>query len=70
MQEFLARTKYLDQQNQLMSDQRARDSEFVHQWQAEKKEYEKWAKTMQRTMAENPFVLVLIDGDGMIVSSL
>ena len=62
MQELLARIKY-------MAAERARDSEFVHQWQAEKKEYEKWAKTMQRTMTENPFVIVLIDGDGMIVSS-
>ncbi|KAF1834674.1 hypothetical protein BDW02DRAFT_323474 [Decorospora gaudefroyi] len=66
MGELLARHEYLTQQRQLMVSERVRDREFVLECQNEKKQYEKWVKNMQRAIADNPFVVVLIDGDGMI----
>jgi hypothetical protein len=68
LQEVLTRYEYLSQQYQTLSAERTRDQEFLAAWQTEKHQYEKWFKTMQRAMADNPFVMVLIDGDGMIVS--
>ncbi|KAF1941492.1 hypothetical protein EJ02DRAFT_347714 [Clathrospora elynae] len=66
MGELIARHEYLSQQYQAVVSERNRERDWVLQWQAEKQQYEKWIKNMQRAMADNPFVMVLIDGDGMI----
>ncbi|KAH7355776.1 hypothetical protein BKA66DRAFT_429513 [Pyrenochaeta sp. MPI-SDFR-AT-0127] len=66
MGELVARYEYLHQQHQLLVSERDREHDWVLSWQAEKQQYEKWIKNMQRAMADNPFVVVLIDGDGMI----
>ncbi|CAO2655243.1 Nn.00g103070.m01.CDS01 [Neocucurbitaria sp. VM-36] len=66
MGELVARYEYLHQQYQIMASERDREHGWIMSWQAEKQQYEKWIKNMQRAMADNPFVMVLIDGDGMI----
>lgn len=64
--ELMTRYEYLHQQHQVMISERNRERDWAVQWQKEKLRYEKWIKSMQRAMADNPFVMILIDGDGMI----
>jgi hypothetical protein len=59
----------LNQQYETLHAERKREYEFVASWQNEKLRYEKYIKGMERAMTDNPFVMVLIDGDGMIVRS-
>ncbi|KAF2126592.1 hypothetical protein P153DRAFT_297477 [Dothidotthia symphoricarpi CBS 119687] len=64
--ELVARYEYLSQRYEALLSERNREHDWVVAWQAEKQQYEKYMKNMQRAMADNPFVMVLIDGDGMI----
>jgi hypothetical protein len=57
------------QQYNAMKSERQHEYNMMAAWKDEKAQYDKFFKTMQRAMADNPFVMVLIDGDGMIVSS-
>ncbi|KAF1847003.1 uncharacterized protein K460DRAFT_51679 [Cucurbitaria berberidis CBS 394.84] len=66
MGELVARYEYLHQQYQIMASERDCEREWVISWQEEKQRYDKWIKNMQLAMADNPFVMVLIDGDGMV----
>ncbi|KAH5423332.1 hypothetical protein HBI23_199180 [Parastagonospora nodorum] len=66
MTDLFTRLEYAIQKNQSLEADRKRDTEFVGSWKAEKVQYEKYFKTLNRAMADNPFVMVLVDGDGMI----
>jgi hypothetical protein len=67
LQALLGRYEYLTQQYESLQAERSRDQEFVLGWQKEKKNYEAWIKDIGRSIENNSFVMVLIDGDGMIV---
>lgn len=61
----------LTQQNRDIEAVYQRDYGMISNWSSEKLEYQKHLKNLQamkRALAENPFVMILIDGDGMIVS--
>jgi hypothetical protein len=58
----------MHQQYQALNAERQREHSRIAAWKDEKSQYEKLFNTFQRAMADNPFVMVLIDGDGMIVS--
>ncbi|KAF2633045.1 hypothetical protein BU25DRAFT_487392 [Macroventuria anomochaeta] len=64
--ELLTRYEYLSQQYQALASQSRRDVEGEAAWQAEKPMYERMVQQYQRALSENPFVMVLIDGDGMV----
>ncbi|KAL6703536.1 hypothetical protein ACN47E_009561 [Coniothyrium glycines] len=66
MSEVITRYDFLHQQYQSLVLQRESEQKWLLQWQAEKSQYEHMIKSMQRAMAENPFVTILIDGDGMV----
>jgi hypothetical protein len=66
-QTLLGRYEYLSQQYASLEAERRRNEEFVVAWQKEKEEYEKFVKSLARSIEDNSFVMVLIDGDGMIV---
>jgi hypothetical protein len=66
-QALLGRYEYLSQQYASLEAERRRNEEFVVAWQKEKEEYEKFVKSLARSIEDNSFVMVLIDGDGMIV---
>ncbi|KAH9877815.1 hypothetical protein J1614_003032 [Plenodomus biglobosus] len=66
MGELMARYEYLHQQHQVLISERKREHDWAARWQNEKLWYKKWIKNMQRAMADNPFIIILIDGDGMI----
>ncbi|KAI4919977.1 hypothetical protein J4E90_002117 [Alternaria incomplexa] len=68
MTEMKNRYQYMHQQYQILATERDRDRNWILAWQNEKQQYERSHRNLQRNMAENPFVMVLIDGDGMIVS--
>ncbi|KAL5119945.1 hypothetical protein ACEQ8H_002043 [Pleosporales sp. CAS-2024a] len=65
-QELFMRLEHLTQQNDSLKAERQRSTEFFGAWQREKSQYEKCLQSMTRAMSEIPFVMVLIDGDGMI----
>ncbi|KAG9190991.1 hypothetical protein G6011_09079 [Alternaria panax] len=66
--EMVTRYQYMHQQYQTLTIERERDRAWVIAWQNEKVQYEKKHNRMLREMSDNPFVMVLIDGDGMIFS--
>ncbi|KAF2851548.1 hypothetical protein T440DRAFT_448823 [Plenodomus tracheiphilus IPT5] len=66
MNELMTRYEYLHQQHQVLVSELHRERDWAVGWQEEKLRYEQWMKNMQRAMAENPFIMILIDGDGMI----
>ena len=65
--EMVTRYKYMHQQYQALAAERELDRAWVIAWKNEKVQYEKKHHRMVREMSDNPFVMVLIDGDGMIV---
>ncbi|KAJ8117376.1 hypothetical protein OPT61_g1412 [Boeremia exigua] len=64
--ELLMRYEYLSQQHQELLSQKIYNVESGVSWQAEKPGYQREIQRYQRALSENPFVMVLIDGDGMI----
>ncbi|OWY52724.1 metal ion binding protein [Alternaria alternata] len=64
--EIVTRYEYIYQQYQALAIERERDRVWVTAWKNEKVQYEKKHNHMLREMSDNPFVTVLIDGDGMI----
>lgn len=50
MQELFARYEYLHQQYQVLMSERDREHDWLLSWQAEKQQYDKWIKHMQRAM--------------------
>ncbi|KAI4615595.1 uncharacterized protein J4E87_009054 [Alternaria ethzedia] len=68
MTEMKNRYEFMHQQYQILATERDRDRNWILAWQNEKQQYERSHRNLQRNMAENPFVMVLIDGDGMIFS--
>lgn len=70
LQELMATIQHLTQQNRDMEAALQHDYGIISTWSSEKLEYQKHLKNLQamkRALAENPFVMILIDGDGMIV---
>jgi len=67
-QELLTRIEYLIQERETVTAQRQRDAQLALSWETERAQYMNWYKGVIRVMTENSFVMVLIDGDGMIVS--
>lgn len=68
LQELLTRIEYLIQERETMAAQRKRDDEFIAVYQNERLQYQAWYKSVSRGLNDNSFVMVLIDGDGMIVN--
>ncbi|KAF2797370.1 hypothetical protein K505DRAFT_143878 [Melanomma pulvis-pyrius CBS 109.77] len=66
LKEIMIRYDYLTQEYQRECEERAREHDAILAWQRDKKLFEENYKTMQIAMASNPFVMILIDGDGMI----
>ncbi|KAL1654296.1 hypothetical protein SLS61_003303 [Didymella pomorum] len=66
MSELLNRYEYLSQQYQTLASQSQQDVQGEAAWKTEKPVYEEYLQQYQRALSENPFVMVLIDGDGMI----
>ncbi|KAL1598540.1 hypothetical protein SLS59_006827 [Nothophoma quercina] len=68
--ELLTRYEYLSQQYQALASHTRCDVEGEATWQVEKRTSERTIAQYQRALSENPFVMVLIDGDGMIVRTI
>ncbi|KZM26603.1 uncharacterized protein EKO05_0005529 [Ascochyta rabiei] len=64
--ELLTRYDYLSQQYQILASQISNDVQGEAAWQIQKPMYERKVQHYQQALSENPFVMVLIDGDGMI----
>ncbi|KAF3037275.1 hypothetical protein E8E12_008346 [Didymella heteroderae] len=64
--ELLTRYEYLSQQYQTLASQSQYNAQGEAAWKAEKPVYERYLQQYQRALSENPFVMVLIDGDGMV----
>ncbi|KAF2999696.1 hypothetical protein E8E13_002711 [Curvularia kusanoi] len=60
--ELLTRLEYSRQQNEILNSH----IEAATAWQTQKSIYDKYLQQYQRALADNPFVMVLIDGDGMV----
>ncbi|KAJ4983239.1 CCCH zinc finger dna binding protein [Stagonosporopsis vannaccii] len=64
--EILMRYECLSQQYQYLASQNMQDAAGEVAWLAQKPAYEQAIQQYERALSENPFVMVLIDGDGMI----
>ncbi|KAH6642315.1 hypothetical protein C7974DRAFT_385225 [Boeremia exigua] len=64
--ELLMRYEYLSQQYQTLASQSMHSVEGEVAWKTEKSMLQSVVLQYQRALSENPFVMVLIDGDGMI----
>ncbi|KAF1357435.1 hypothetical protein EJ07DRAFT_128527 [Lizonia empirigonia] len=64
--ELLKLYDHLSQQYQTLATHARRDVECAAAWQAQKPLYEQKFQQYQRALSDNPFVMVLIDGDGVI----
>ena len=58
LQELLTRIEYLSQQYETLTAERKRDYDFVSAWQAERQQYEKWFKNMNRALVTPPWRLM------------
>ncbi|KAF2703489.1 hypothetical protein K504DRAFT_179104 [Pleomassaria siparia CBS 279.74] len=69
IREVLYRYDYVSHEYERECAERLQERESNRAWQREKQIVEEKFNTMQIMMARNPFVVVLIDGDGMIFSN-
>jgi hypothetical protein len=67
-QELLAKNVQLTRENeQLTSAVCGReDMELARNWQREKRDFEENIRSYQNILARNPYIVVLIDGDGTV----
>lgn len=63
---MLTRYDYLSEQHKKECEDHDRERELNRAYQREKKQYEGHLQMLTRFMERDPFVVVLIDGDGMI----
>ncbi|KAF2825693.1 hypothetical protein CC86DRAFT_34066 [Ophiobolus disseminans] len=64
--ELLLRLEVLTQERENAAAQRQQDVEFIQSWRTQKAKYEEWYNSARRQLSDNQFIMVLIDGDGMI----
>ncbi|KAF2190134.1 hypothetical protein K469DRAFT_657856 [Zopfia rhizophila CBS 207.26] len=68
IQELLMRYDYLSEQYRKECQDREREHEEIRGFQRDRKLYQDHLFTLQRAIERDPFVMILIDGDGMIFS--
>ncbi|KAF2024785.1 hypothetical protein EK21DRAFT_77906 [Setomelanomma holmii] len=64
--ELLTRVAFLTQENDQLRAEMQHQRDSATAWEQQQPHYERRVAQMQRAMADNPFVVILIDGDGMI----
>ncbi|KAF2681628.1 hypothetical protein K458DRAFT_343184 [Lentithecium fluviatile CBS 122367] len=65
LQEMMFRYEYVSQE----LDRLSKDRDVIANWQTEKLEYIKRERAFNAALMRNPFVAILIDGDGMVFQS-